>query len=160
MGVSGSGKTTFGRALASKLQVSFYDADDYHLDTSIAKMSQGIALGDQDRQPWLHKLNLLLRQKAMQGSAVLACSALREKHRGTLLEGLIGKCWIIFLKGDKELVRDRINTRPNHFMPVALLESQFKELEEPCNALVLDITQNTERLLTEVLAQVASDKNR
>ncbi len=131
MGVSGSGKSTIARLLADKLGWSFFDADDFHPPENIVKMKAGIPLTDSDRQPWLDRLSELLRNEiAAERHPVLACSALKQSYRDRLLAGTkdVG---IVFLRGEKDLIASRMHNRPGHFMPAALLDSQFAALEAP-----------------------------
>lgn len=131
MGVAGSGKSTIACLLAGKLGWSFFDADDFHLPENIAKMKSGIPLNDEDRQPWLERLSRLLRSEIAAGRhPVLACSALRQSYRDTLLAKTPG-IQIVYLRGDKSLIASRLRNRSDHFMPTALLESQLDTLEEP-----------------------------
>jgi gluconokinase len=132
MGVSGSGKTTIGRLLATRLGVEFADADDYHTEANKAKMAAGLALTDEDRQPWLETLHGLLRGWQESGG-VLACSALKEHYRGTLAEGLRDLRFVL-LDGSKEMIAERLAERRNHYMNPGLLESQLATLEVPLEA--------------------------
>src|SRR5215203_3754535 len=137
MGVSGSGKSTVGRALANKLDWDFFDADDFHLEANIAKMAAGIPLNDSDRTPWLASLHdQLVSTLRADRHPVLACSALKEKYRFQLLDD-INDMVIIYLKGSHDLLWSRLSMREGHFMKPALLQSQLDTLEEPGHALVL-----------------------
>lgn len=139
MGVSGCGKSTIAKMLADQLGWSFYDADDFHPPANIEKMKSGIPLTDADRLPWLERLSFLLRKEVVIGNhPVLACSALRQSYRDILLAGLPG-FQIVYLKGDRELIASRMNSRPGHFMPATLLDSQFTTLEEPSGSNVLEV---------------------
>jgi gluconokinase len=131
MGVSGCGKSTIGKMLAEKTGWDFFDADDFHPPENIVKMKAGIPLTDEDRQPWLERLSTLLCGEISAGRhPVLACSALRQCYRHTLLNGTRGMR-VVYLCGDRELIASRMQSRPGHFMPAALLDSQFVTLEEP-----------------------------
>lgn len=131
MGVSGSGKSTIAELLARSLGWTFYDADDFHPPANIAKMKSGQPLNDEDRAPWLERLSeLLVGEIAAGRSPVLACSALRQRYRDILLANAPG-VMLVYLKGDKHLIASRISQRSGHFMPTALLDSQFEALEEP-----------------------------
>ncbi len=131
MGVSGSGKTTIGRALAAALGAEFLEGDKFHPEANIAKMSRGEPLDDADRWPWLDRMaHELARAKAEGRSVVLASSALKRSYRDRLRRGA-RDLRIVYLKGDKELIRRRIEARKHHFMPPGLLDSQFAALEEP-----------------------------
>ena len=146
MGVTGSGKTTVGRLLARKLGWKYFDADDFHPAGNLDKMRSGIALDDNDRQPWLEGLRDLIRDSLKSGeNAVLACSALKEKYRRLLL---IDECVkLVFLKGDFQLIRRRLRKRRGHYMNPALLESQFATLEEPNESIEIDISSDTAEIV-------------
>jgi len=135
MGVSGAGKTTIGGALARRLGWRFIDADDYHPPGNVAKMAAGTPLEDEDRWPWLDKLNRMLKKE---GNAVVACSALKEAYRERLTRGL-ERFGIVYLHGSFELIHARIAQRKHRYMPAALLESQFATLEPPARAIAIDV---------------------
>ena len=148
MGVAGSGKTTIGRALAASLRWPFYDADDFHPPANVAKMAAGIPLTDDDRWPWLDRIVVALAKAgADDGNAVLACSALRQSYRDRLARA--GNVRFVFLKGDLATIAERLAVRSHKYMPASLLPSQFATLEEPSDALVIDIR-------TDPQAQVAA----
>jgi len=150
MGVSGSGKTTMARMLARATGGIWLDADDFHSAESKATMAAGIPLTDEDRWPWLDRLNRkLLATDKNRTPVFLACSALKQKYRDRLSAGL-RPVRFIYLKGSLELIRSRLANRTNHFMSQALLESQFADLEEPGDAVVLDISQTDEQLLDDL----------
>lgn len=154
MGVSGSGKSTVGKALAEKLGWDFFDADDFHPPENIAKMAAGIPLNDSDRAPWLAALsNLLLSTLQANRHPVLACSALKETYRAKLLEGNDG-IEIIYLKGSYDTLWQRMSTREGHYMKPAMLKSQFETLEEPQNALYLDVTLSLDEMLQTVMEKM------
>ena len=138
MGVSGAGKTTVGEALAMRLGVEFLDADEFHPPANVAKMKAAMPLTDDDREPWLARLNAELeaRQEAGKG-AVLACSALKEAYRVRLMAGLTAPR-LVFLNGTIEFIRERMKTRQHKYMPAALLESQFATLDPPVEAIEID----------------------
>ena len=120
MGVSGSGKTTIGRRLADELGWKFYDGDDYHPRANVEKMARGVPLDDDDRAPWLESLRDLIRSCLARGeSAVLACSALKRSYRQHLLIDESVK--LVYLKGDYELIEDRLEGRRGHFMKPEML---------------------------------------
>jgi gluconokinase len=153
MGVSGCGKSTIARLLAEKLDWLFFDADDFHPVANITKMKEGIPLTDADRQPWLERLSGLLRSEvAAERHPILACSALRQSYRDTLLRGLPG-FRIVYLKGDRDLIASRMQNRPGHFMPAALLDSQFAVLEEPSGpeVVVADLRLSPSEILDLIL---------
>lgn len=149
MGVSGSGKTTIGRALAEELSVDFFDGDDYHSLENIKKMKEGNPLNDNDRYPWLIKLNGLLIGRRDQG-CILACSALKESYRQQLTKGIDETVQLVYLKGAFTTIYDRMQSREDHFMPTALLQSQFAVLEEPKNALIIDVTLSLEEIIKKI----------
>lgn len=137
MGVSGCGKTTVGRALATRLNATFLDADDFHPEANVTKMRAGTPLNDADRAPWLAALNHELRKRSGQKElVVLACSALKINYRTAISEGLPQARWI-FLDGSFELIAARMRKRPNHYMPESLLRSQFEALERPEGAITI-----------------------
>ena len=131
MGVSGSGKTTVGRTLARELGAVFLEGDRFHPESNIAKMARGEPLDDTDRWPWLDRLaGELARASGAGESVVLACSALKRSYRDRLRRGAPELC-LVFLRGSKALIRERLQARTEHFMPAGLLDSQFAALEEP-----------------------------
>jgi gluconokinase len=151
MGVAGSGKTTIGRALATKLGWDFYDADDFHTSESIAKMSNGIPLNDADRVPWLASLHALISTCLNENrNGVLACSALKECYRQKLLVGNQG-VQIVYLKGDYDLIWARMIARPGHYMKPEMLKSQYEVLEEPTNGLVVDVSLPVDEIVKYIL---------
>ena len=138
MGVAGSGKTRVGRALAESLGWPFHDADDFHPPANVARMAAGIPLTDDDRWPWLDRIVDALRQiGADGGNAVLACSALRQIYRDRIARA--GNVRFVYLKGDLATIAARLAVRSHKYMPASLLPSQFATLEEPADALVVDI---------------------
>jgi len=154
MGVSGCGKTSIARLLAEKTGGLFLDADDFHSPENKAKMSAAIPLTDDDRWPWLDAQNQVLKSLADDPRAVfLACSALRQIYRDRLSSGL-AHLRFIYLKGSREFIRQRIEARENHFMPAALLDSQFAILEEPKEAIVAPIDQTPAQIADAVLSQM------
>ncbi len=151
MGVAGCGKSTVGRRLAQALDWDFLDADDFHSPENIAKMKSGIPLGDSDRAPWLSKLNELLLATLKKGRhPVLACSALKERYRLRLCRGIDG-LQFIYLKGSCDLIWSRISRRQGHYMKPEMLRSQFAALEEPAEALVVDIRPTPEEIVEQIL---------
>lgn len=155
MGVTGAGKTTVGRLLAPALGCDFLDADDYHPAANVAKMRAGHALTDEDRRPWLARLNQVLREYAARSAGVvLACSALKQRYRDQLLAALPGSR-LVYLRGTKALIAARLEARREHFMDPALLDSQFAALEEPADAIVADIDGPPEAIAAAVLARLA-----
>jgi len=156
MGVSGSGKTVVGEALARRLNWVFEDADNWHPASNVEKMHRGAALMDEDREPWLQALNAAIRNWiADQCDVVLACSALRKWHRNALRAGLSEPESIrfVFLKGTYEQIDRRLRKRVGHFMPESLLESQFAALEEPdsSEAFVVDVSHPVATIVDSII---------
>jgi len=150
MGVSGCGKTTVGEILGKQLGWEFNDADDFHPPSNVAKMRAGHALTDDDRWPWLDRLNALLRASELDGkNTILACSALRQVYRDRLEQGCKDVRWF-YLKGSFELIQSRLAARKGHYMNPALLQSQFVTLEEPANAMVIDIAPAPDALAAKI----------
>lgn len=155
MGVTGAGKTTVGRLLAQTLGAEFIDADDHHPPTNVAKMRAGTPLTDADRAPWLERLNGLLRERAAHGAVVvLACSALKAAYRNALLRALPG-ARLVYLRGSRELIAARLAARRGHYMNPALLESQFAALEEPADAIVVDVGGAPEAMAAAIERRLA-----
>ena len=127
MGVSGSGKSTVGAALAQRLRVPFADADDFHPPANIAKMTAGQALDDTDRRPWLEAIGEWLVAHRESGG-VMSCSALKRKYRDQLRQHA-HEVEFVHLHGSREVIARRQASRPGHFMPASLLDSQFATLE-------------------------------
>ena len=146
MGVSGAGKSAIGAALARELGWRFIDADDYHPQANVAKMAAGEPLDDDDRWPWLDRLNAILR---LEKNAVLACSALKERYRTRLAQGIERVEWV-WLKGDFELIRSRLLQRRHRYMPASLLESQFAALEPPLRAITIDVGADISACVAEI----------
>lgn len=156
MGVSGSGKTTIGQALAQRLDWDFFDADDFHPAENIVKMRNGIPLTDEDRAPWLAALHRVLISTLAAGRhPILACSALKEKYRAELLQGLNGM-ETIYLKGTYDLIWSRMSSREGHYMRPEMLRSQFTALEEPQDVFTLDIAMTVEDLVDKIVARYFS----
>lgn len=149
MGVSGSGKSTVGRALARAIGAGFHDADDFHPPQNVRKMKSGRPLDDADREPWLAALAEAIQAwLSKPGTDVLACSALKERYRRRL--GVDGdRVRLVYLEGSAELIRSRMQHR-EHFMSPDLLESQFEALEPPANALELDVAEPVEQLVERI----------
>ena len=133
MGVSGSGKSTLAKALADIYGYELLDGDDFHSDESRALMAQAIPLTDEQRTPWVAAIKHHLETNAKQHiHVVLAFSGLKQKHRDELRAAGL-RTLVLYLKGNKETIQDRINNRQGHFMAPALLDSQFASMEDPSN---------------------------
>jgi gluconokinase len=152
MGVAGVGKTTIGEALARELGWRFIDADDYHPPQNVAKMKAGIPLNDEDRWPWLARLNKVLKEET---NAVLACSALKAAYRERLAQG-IADFTTVYLHGSAELIRTRMAARSHRYMPAALLDSQLATLEPPADAIAVDVAQAPERCVDALRVALAA----
>jgi len=151
MGVAGCGKTAVGKLLSQNLGWDFYDADDFHPPENVTKMANGIPLDDSDRAPWLAALHDLISSNFKHDQpCVLACSALKERYRQQLLEGN-HDIQLVYLKGSYDLIWSRIAARKDHFMKPEMLKSQFETLEEPANALTIDISGSVDEIMREIL---------
>ena len=131
MGVSGVGKTTVGRLVAAELGLPFHDADELHPEENRRKMAAGIPLTEADREPWLRDLARRMSEREAAGHAVVACSALRERHRELLAAASPGNVAFVFLDADPAVIRARLAGRRGHYMPPSLLDSQLAALEPP-----------------------------
>jgi 6-phosphogluconate dehydrogenase len=150
MGVSGCGKSTIGKLLAQELNIPFFDGDDFHPKANIKKMSSGKPLNDEDRQGWLETLNALAKKQLTKNSCVIVCSALKQKYRDTLNLDIETQTKWVYLSGAFNQIYNRVNKRPEHFMPSELLQSQFDALEEPKDALKIDITTTPENIIKTI----------
>lgn len=154
MGVSGVGKTTIGQILSAKLGWPLFDADEFHSPASIEKMRNGSPLDDADRWPWLDRMNAMLREHEARGENVLlACSALKQAYRDRLAGGTTHLQWI-YLKGSFAVIRARLEARKGHYMKAGLLESQFATLEEPHDALDIDIDGSSDSIAEAILRRL------
>ncbi len=155
MGVSGSGKSSIGRALAEQLGWDFYDADDFHPPANVAKMAQGIPLDDADRTPWLAALHqLIVSSLQADRPSVLACSALKERYRQQLV-GDSEAIRIVYLKGSYDLIWSRMQKRTDHFMKPHMLQSQFDTLEEPLDAITIDISTSVAEIIQMIISAMS-----
>jgi len=153
MGVAGSGKTTVGEALAAQLGWEFADADDYHPAANVAKMASGIPLTDEDRVSWLDRLReLILSWITANKNGVLACSALKQAYRDRLEMG--PEVRVVYLKGARELFRERLLARHGHYMRESMLNSQLATLEEPSDAIVVEADAAVERIVADILEKL------
>jgi gluconokinase len=157
MGVSGSGKSTVGAALAQRLRVPFADADDFHPPANIAKMTAGHALDDDDRRPWLEAIGEWLTDHRDGG--VVSCSALKRAYRDQLRSHL-DTIRFVHLDGSREVIARRQASRPGHFMPASLLDSQIATLEplDPDeHGLVIDVDQSVDAIVQEYVDQTSKE---
>lgn len=154
MGVSGSGKTTIGVKLSAKTGIPFFDGDDFHPQANKEKMKAGQPLTDNDRKDWLKKINELAKNQSGIKGAIIACSALKEKYRADLSAGIKTPVYWVLLQGDFELIRKRMESRKDHFMPASLLQSQFETLEAPADALVIDIKKSPHEIVDNIIGHL------
>ena len=156
MGPAGSGKTTVGKLLATQLSWEFADGDDFHPSANIAKMSQGIPLTDEDRLPWLQSIRDAMLQWQAQGkSGVIACSALKRTYRDLLGIGPNARnIKLVYLKGSYDLLLERLHSRKGHYMKEQMLASQLADLEEPADAIIIEIAKSPEQIVSEIRAQL------
>src|ERR1700754_4737477 len=157
MGVSGSGKSTVGAALAQRIRVQFADADDFHPPANIEKMTSGQPLNDDDRYPWLEAIGEWLSVRCSDGG-VMSCSALKRKYRDQIRRHC-PEVIFLHLAGSPEVIGRRQASRPGHFMPASLLASQFDTLEplEPDeHGVVIDVDQDIDGIVETYLASTAS----
>ncbi len=156
MGVCGCGKTTVGEELARAKQGVFIEGDSYHSDENVEKMRSGTPLTDADRQQWLGTLARVVREHAeAKAWCFVGCSALKASYREILRKG-DPNLGFLYLHGDEELLRERMEARQGHYMPASLLDSQLAILEEPAQdeALWVSIDQSPEAMVEEILAQI------
>jgi len=155
MGVSGSGKSTIGAALARALGIDFVEGDEYHPAENVRRMAAGIPLTDDDRAGWLRSLAARIREAKNAGTGlVMTCSALKRSYRD-ILRAEAAELRFVFLRGTRTLLAERLATRKGHFMPASLLESQLATLEEPGadeNAWVSDITDSPQHIVAALVA--------
>jgi len=161
MGVAGSGKTTLAARLAEKLGIPFVEGDSLHPAANVKKMAGGIPLTDDDRWPWLEAIGERMEVERVTGhGVVVACSALKRTYRDCLRRKVHSRVQFILLDGSRELIGARMKKRKGHFMPPALLDSQFATLERPKadeHATVLDISHTIPSLVTEAVRSVTAE---
>ena len=153
MGVSGSGKSTVGKLLATELNIPFFDGDDFHPESNIIKMKNGSPLNDDDRYEWLLTLNNLAKKHVKKG-AVIVCSALKEKYRTLLSQDIINSTTYIYLEGSFNEISERLNSRKSHFMPSSLLQSQFNTLEVPKDAITIAIKNTPSEIISKIINEI------
>ncbi len=154
MGVSGSGKTTVGEALAARLGVPFRDADEFHPKSNVEKMSAGIPLTDADRWPWLDAIGAAIRDTPPDEGIVVSCSALKKVYRARIIRAAVRPVLFVHLDGSKALLAERLKGRKGHFFPPSLLDSQLRTLEplspdEP--AIRVSIDQSVDQIVAAIL---------
>lgn len=153
MGVSGSGKSTVGKAISEKLSIKFFEGDEYHPAENVEKMKTGTPLNDEDRLPWLMCLKKIIEEAlAKKESIVISCSALKQAYRNILKVN--DEVKFIYLKGSYDMIEQRMKARTNHFFKPGLLKSQFDALEEPVDALNVDISDSTGAVVAEVISKI------
>jgi gluconokinase len=157
MGVSGSGKSTVAALLAAALGCQFQEGDDLHPRPNVEKMRGGIALTDADRVPWLHKIAEQIDGWRARGECgVLTCSALKRSYRDIII-GDRHDVVLVYLKGSRDLIHRRMAARHEHFMPIALLDSQFATLEEPTpdeHPIIVDVGGKPAEIVQEIVRQL------
>ena len=157
MGVSGSGKTTVARLLADTLKCPFLEGDDLHPHANVEKMSKGTPLTDADRLPWLSRIAEEIDSwRPHDQSGVVTCSALKRAYRDILI-GPRTDVTLVYLKGSRDLIQQRMAARHAHFMPMALLDSQFATLEEPTpdeRRIVIDVGGSPEELVAGIVEKL------
>jgi gluconokinase len=157
MGVTGAGKTTVGKILARRMGWRFLDADVFHSHANIDKMKRGIPLTDRDREPWLDAIHSeLLSCAAKNQNAVLACSALKQSYRDRLAAGLDFR--VCYLKGTYEEIQKHLAARRVHFAGEEILAGQFADLQEPRDAVTLEVYESPERLAEEAFQKLKLDQ--
>jgi len=154
MGPAGSGKTTVGELLAAQLGWEFADGDRFHSPANIEKMAHGVPLDDNDRIPWLDAIHEAMEQwSAQRRNVVLACSALKKSYRERLQTSSGAK--FVYLKGTCELLRERLHARKGHYATEQLLASQFADLEEPSDAITIDVAGSPKEIVAEIRKQLS-----
>lgn len=156
MGVAGSGKTTVGRLLAASMDCTFYDADGYHSDSNKLKMSRGQPLTEEDRAPWLSELRDLITGILARGEcAVLACSALKQSYR-QILRVDPPRVPLVYLRAGAALLQERLQHRVGHYATGSLLESQLATLEEPADAIQIDVQLPPTEIVQKIRVELAA----
>lgn len=154
MGPAGSGKNTIGELLAAQLGWEFADGDSFHSAANIEKMRRGVPLDDNDRIPWLNSIrDAMEKWDAQRRNVVLACSALKRDYRQRLQ--INSNVKLVYLKGSYELLRERLHQRKGHYAGEQLLASQFADLEEPTDAVTVDVAHSPEEIGAEIRKRLA-----
>ncbi|MFP6901776.1 MAG: gluconokinase [Opitutales bacterium] len=158
MGVSGCGKSVIGQALAERLGIPFLEGDAFHPPENLAKMGSGMPLEDADRIDWMVAIRAAMMQERQ--SAIVACSALKRKHR-EFLSDISKKVQFIHLRGDHDLLKRRIESRTGHFFDPKLLDSQLTSLEEPSpeeGAIVIEVDRTVENIVATIHARLETSE--
>jgi gluconokinase len=159
MGVSGAGKSTVGQLIAARLDCPFRDADSFHPPVNIAKMKSGAPLTDADRWPWLRAIAAWIAEHRAAGTTcVVTCSALKRAYRDVVTDAQRADVRLVYLKGDFELIAARLAARKGHFMPPALLQSQYDALEEPApdeHAITVPIDATPDEIAARAIDRLA-----
>jgi len=154
MGPAGSGKTLVGELLALRLGWEFVDGDSFHSQANIEKMARGVPLDDNDRIPWLNSIREAMKQwNAQHRNVVLACSALKRSYRERLQ--ISSDVKLVYLKGTYDLLRERLHARKGHYATEQILTSQFADLEEPADAITVDVAHTPEEIVAEIRKHLA-----
>jgi gluconokinase len=153
MGVSGCGKSSVGEALSARLGIPYFDGDDLHTSEAVTKMREGVPLADADRWPWLDRIAGVLRDSA---PVIVGCSALKRAYRDRIRAGAGGVVTFVHLAGSRDLIASRMGARTGHYMPLALLDSQFAALEPPGpeEAITVDIALDLPELVEVVASKL------
>ena len=157
MGPAGSGKTTVGELLAAQLTWEFADGDGFHPPANIEKMSRGVPLTDEDRLPWLQSIRDSMQHSLAQGnSAVIACSALKRSYRELLgISPNARSIKLVYLKGSYDLLLERLHSRKGHYMKEQMLTSQLADLEEPTDAITIEVSKSPQQIVSEIRNRLA-----
>lgn len=155
-GESGAGKTTVGKLLAEEIKWKFYEGDDFHPARNIEKMKKGIPLTDEDRVPWLKAIRGLINElEVKEENGIITCSALKKKYRDFLLKGT-KDVKLVFLYGDYQLIKSRIEKRRHHFFDPRLLKSQARILEEPSDAIKINVDKTPGEITAIIKEEIFS----
>ncbi len=154
MGVSGSGKSTVGRRVAAALALAFIEGDEFHPPRNVEKMTAGTPLTDQDRVPWIEALVAAINARQPGGDAIVACSALTRFVRDRLRAGITEPLQFILLSAAPTVIQQRLSTRPQHFMKTGMLGTQLAALEQPADAIVIDVSRPFDEVCADVVQRI------
>jgi gluconokinase len=158
IGVTGVGKIEIGEELAEELGWVFYNGADFHPQANLDKVAEGLPLTDEDRQPWLDRLNKLIGDHIrLEQHAVLACSAFKQSYRDRLIAGHEGAVFV-YLKGSPTLIGARLRQRLGHLMKASIVASQYEALEEPENVLTIDADESPRAIIKQILKTFGLNK--